>query len=176
LRVSAGFERWRRAWWLARRTAHILWRFPRYLRLVIAAAEAKGLSRQRKYVLAEQKLLQANELLPPGEETPLFFNLDMCLISLRLGNPAAAAELSLKAIRQAKSPTVFLGATAADRHYLRYYGKLIYKEATKLDGVPMVIDVGAQSEADIDLVKVKAHLKHDYPLTVVQPPPAHTLH
>jgi len=161
---------------VARRLFHVLRNFSRYFRISVTGIGALSDVRRHKYARAEKGLLRVYELLPPGEEPALVVSLAMCLVSLRLGNPAAAAELSLKAIRQAKVPGALIGASAAERDYLRYYGKLIYEEATRLDGTPMTIDVGIQSEADLDLDKVGARIRSDYPLSVVQPPSAHTLH
>lgn len=176
MRVSAGSERLRRAGWVMRRIRHVLLNLPRYIRIVAAHVDGMGEVRRHRYARAEKKLLKVYELLPPGEQATLVTNLAMCLVSLRLGNPATAAELSLKAIRQASFARPLMTGTAADRDYLRYYAKLIYEAATLQVGTPMTIDVGVESEADLDLANVRAFLKQDYPLTVVQPPPAHTLH
>jgi hypothetical protein len=176
LPVNAGTERLRRARWVMRRMGHLILNLPRYIRIIVAQVEGMGEVRRHRYARAEKLLLRVYELLPPGEEATLITNLAMCLVSLRLGNPATAAELSLKAIRQAKVPGAYVGANAVERDYLRYYGKLIYEEATLRDGTPMMINVGIGSEADLDLDKVSARVKRDYPLTVVEPPPAHTLH
>jgi len=150
--------------------------FPRFARMGAANYRALRQIRAHKYASAEKSLLRVYELLPPGEEATAPINLSMCLVSLRLGNPAAAAELALKAIRQAKVPGAIVGASAIERDYIRYYGKLIYEEATRLDEAPMTIDVGVESKVDLDLEKVSWRFKDSYPLSVVQPPPVHTLH
>ena len=148
MRVKSA-EKMRRAMWIARRVFSVLiLDFPRFVRMIAANYRAIRAIRAHQYAHAEKSLLRVYELMAPGEEVALSINMSMCLVSFRLGNTAAAADLALKAIRQVKAPGALVGASATERDYVRYYGKLIYEEATRRDGSPMVIDIGIEIQSE----------------------------
>src|SRR6478672_7304598 len=67
---------------------------PAVVRMGFGVAKAQGDVAQRDYLAAERRLIDIYGLAPPGtvERTPT--NLLMALVSLRLGNARAAAELA----------------------------------------------------------------------------------
>lgn len=138
---------------------------PALVRMVVEVVEAQEDAAQLNYLAAERRLLRVYGMAPPGAVERSTTNLLMALVSLRLGNAEAAAELAPAAISHVGSLRVF--ANSAERDYLRYAGRQIYEEATRQLGKPDSLDVGVEY-GDLDVQKVRSALRDAYP--VVRPP------
>ncbi len=134
---------------------------PAIVRMAITMVDAAEDVAQEDYIGAERKLLRIYGFAPPGavERSPT--NLLMALVSLRLGNPSAAAELAPLAVEHLSNLRTF--ANSAERAYMRYAGRLIYEEATRQLGSPKSLDVGIDYD-DLDIGKVRSSIRDAYPV------------
>lgn len=134
---------------------------PAAVRMAITMVGAAENVSRKDYPAAQQKLLHIYSFAPPGAVERSTINLLMALVSLRLGNPAVAAELAPVAVEHLKNLRAF--ANPAERAYMRYAGKLIYEEATEQLGSPKRLDVGVDYE-NLDIARVRNSIRDTYPV------------
>jgi hypothetical protein len=133
------------------------------VRMSMELVEAQADVAKYDYLAAERRLLRVYGLAPPGAVERSSTNLLMALISLRLGNPQAAAELAPTAVAHVGSLRVY--ANPSERAYLKYAGRLIFEEATRQLGAPKTLSVGVDYE-DLDMRKVRNSLRDTYRVPV----------
>lgn len=135
---------------------------PTIIRMAAEVVEAQEDVIRRDYVAAERRLVRVYTMAPPGTVELSTTNLLMALVSLRLGNPSAAADLAPIAVSHVGSLRAF--ANKAERAYLQYAGRLIFEEATRQLGHPKTINVGVEFE-DLDIRRVRPVLRDTYPVS-----------
>jgi hypothetical protein len=134
---------------------------PAMVRMMIDLVDAQEDAARQDYLSAERRLIRIYSFAPAAAVARSTTNLLMALVSLRLGNLEAAAELAPTAISHVRSLRAF--ANPAERAYLQYVGLLIFEEATRRLGTPKSLDIGMDYE-DLDLQKVRGSLRDAYPL------------
>lgn len=138
---------------------------PRLARLSMAYEDAGDDVAQGRFADAEKKLLLAYDLRPPDLDMPPYIDLLMALVSLRLGHAGVAADLARGAARWLGVTWAY--ANARERAYLKYFARLVYEAARRMEGTPMTIDVGVQFD-DIDVTKVRASLRSKFDIAALE--------
>jgi len=134
---------------------------PAMVRMMTELVDAQQDAARENYLSAERRLVRIYGLAPPGAVERSTTNLLMALVSLRLGNLQAAADLAPTAVSHVGSLRAF--ANPAERAYLQYVGRVIFEEATRRLGAPKTFDVGVDYE-DLDIRRVRASLRDAYPI------------
>lgn len=135
---------------------------PAIVRLADDLYEAQADAARQDFVAADKRLLRISESsLPQHVVDQSTATLLKALVSLRLGDPAAAAELAPTGVRNVESLRAY--ANPEERAYLAYAGRLILEEATDQLGDPMTLDVGVDYD-ELDIGRVRSALRDAFPI------------
>lgn len=132
-----------------------IWHLPTNLRVAIDLAEATEDAARGHFLAAEKRLLRVFGLSVPGSLGRTPAHLLLALVSLRLGNVAAAAELAPVGVAHVASLRKY--ANTAERDYLAYVGKLLFEEATEKLDRPATLTISVRYE-DLRLEHVRSEL------------------
>lgn len=139
----------------------IIWRLPRFIRMLMAYTAASADIRAGRYLAAKEKLQGVYERDWPKLEPPAPHCLLLAFVYLKLGHMPAAAEMALEGVRQASQIVRYVDPV--DRDYMRYVGKVIYEKAMP----PLQVDVGVERE-DLRLDRVRPLLLEEFPLEALE--------
>ena len=135
---------------------------PSVARMAYEVVEAQAEVAKHDYPAAEKRLKRLYSMgLPESVMQRSTASLLMALVSLKLGDPEAAAELVPKAVTDVSSIRAY--ANPVERAYLQYAGRLILEEATAAMGRPMTLDVGVEYD-DLDAGQVRSSFVDTFPV------------